>query len=203
MASASAYPVSVTGTLDGPISRWLFLVKWLLLIPHLLVLAVLLVGLVLSWLASLVGILATGRYPKSLFNYNVGVLRWGWRVGFYSYQALGTDKYPPFSLGQADYPADLVVEYPERLNRWLVLVKWLLILPHAIIVSIYQGGSGSQSSGGLISILVLISAIANLFTGRYPQDIFKLIMGMNRWSLRVFAYFLLMTDEYPPFRFEE
>jgi len=101
------------------------------------------------------------------------------------------------------YPVSVTGTLDAPVSRWLFLVKWLLILPHAIIVSIFQGGSGNQNSGGLVGLLVLISAVVNLFTGRYPQDIFKLTMGMNWWSLRVYPYFLLMADEYPPFRLEE
>jgi len=144
-------------------------------------------------------ILFTGKYPKGLFEFNTGVLRWGWRVGFYSYQALGTDKYPPFSLEPDDsYPADLQIEYPEKLSRGLVLVKWwLLAIPQYIITAAFQGG---RNNGGLTFILAIFGAVAVLFTGKYPQDIFKLVVGFNRWTTRVCAYASLMTDQYPPFR---
>ena len=148
-------------------------------------------------------ILFTEKYPKGLFDFNVGVLRWSWRVGFYSYQALGTDKYPPFSLEpDPDYPADLEIAYPEKLSRGLVLVKWwLLAIPHYCVIYFFQGGVGEDRGGGLVSVLALFAAIALLFTGKYPEDIFKLVVGMNRWSYRVASYASLMTDQYPPFRF--
>jgi hypothetical protein len=147
-------------------------------------------------------ILFTGKYPKDLFDFNAGVLRWTWRVGFYSYEALGTDKYPPFSLEPDDnYPADLTIEYPEKLSRGLVLVKWwLLAIPHYIVISLFQGGGGEHSQVGLAFILAIFGAIVVMFKGKYPEDIFKLVVGLNRWSYRVFAYTSLMTDEYPPFR---
>ena len=124
-------------------------------------------------------------------------------MGFYSYQALATDKYPPFTLQSVDdYPADLEVVYPERLSQGLVLVKWwLLAIPHLLIVGLFQGGFGEGGGGGLVFVLAIIAAIILLFTGKYNKDIFKLIVGMNRWSFRVMACVSLMTDEYPPFRF--
>jgi hypothetical protein len=193
------YPVTLRGELTIPPARGWWLIKWLLAIPHYIVLVFLLIAAFFVIVIAFFAILFTGKYPKGLFEFNAGVLRWGWRVGFYSYSALGTDKYPPFSL-QPDpaYPADLDIPYPEKLSRGLVLVKWwLLAIPHYIIVGIFQGSSNST---GLIFILAIIAAIALLFTGKYPPDIFKLVIGMNRWAFRVYAYASLMRDEYPPFR---
>jgi hypothetical protein len=134
-------------------------------------------------------------------------------VGFYSYEVLGTDKYPPFTLKSvADYPADLEVEYPERLSPGLALVKWwLLAIPHYIVVGVLAGGwqfregwhfyrAWEYQGSGLIFALVIIAAVILLFTGKYHQDIFRLVMGMNRWVYRVAVYAALMTDKYPPFR---
>jgi len=98
---------------------------------------------------------------------------------------------------------DLEVAYPERLSRGLVLVKWwLLAIPHLIIVSLFVGGGGwwDGEGTGLVVILVIIAVVVLLFTSKYPKEIFKLVIGMNRWSYRVYAYVALMTDEYPPFR---
>jgi hypothetical protein len=197
-----AYPVTLRGELTIPPARGWWLLKWLLGIPHYIILFFLWIAFVVVWIIAFFAILFTAKYPKGLFEFSVGVLRWSWRVGFYSYQALGTDKYPPFSLDpDPDYPADLDVPYPERLSRGLVLVKWwLLAIPHWIIVGIFQGGYGGRGGGGLISLLAIIAAIVLLFTGKYPESIFKLVIGFNRWSYRVFVYVSLLTDKYPPFR---
>jgi hypothetical protein len=213
-AAPSTYPLKVEGELDEPLSRWRWLVKWVLIIPHVIVLVFLWIAFVVLTVVAFFAILFTGRYPRGIFDFNVGVLRWTWRVGFYSYSALGTDRYPPFALADVpDYPAQLHVEYPQALSRGLVLVKWLLALPHYLVVGVFAGGAwaglnaasnhgGWSSGGGLIGLMVFISAVALLFTGRYPRSIFDFIMGMNRWGFRLAAYVTLMTDAYPPFRLE-
>jgi hypothetical protein len=204
-------PLTLTGELDPKLSRWLWLVKMFLAIPHFIVLAVLLVAFLVTTVIAGFAILFTGRYPRSLFDFNVGVLRWSWRVGFYVYAALGTDKYPPFTLARTDNPAELDVAYPERLSRGLVLVKWLLAVPHIVIVAlivadllIYPWASGSAVGGySILNLLVVIAGVFLLVAGRYPRSLFAFLMGINRWLYRVVIYVALMRDEYPPFRLDE
>jgi hypothetical protein len=213
--AASRYPLRLEGDLDPNLSRWLWLVKWFLAIPHFIILVFLWIAFVFVSVIAFFAILFTTRYPRGLFEFNVGVLRWTWRVGFYTYDALGTDKYPPFTLKDVpDYPARLEVDYPESLSRGLVLVKWwLLAIPQYLIVGIFAGGAwaswsghggtwGHAASGGLISLLVVISGFALLFTGNYPKSLYDFVLGMNRWVFRVIAYAALMTDDYPPFRLD-
>jgi hypothetical protein len=197
IAVVPVYPVSVEGTLDDGLSRWLWLVKWFLLIPHFIVLIVLWTASGILTFVAFFAILFTGRYPRGIFDFNVGVLRWTWRVNYYGYNALATDKYPPFSLSDRDYPANLEIEYPERLSRGLVLIKWVLAIPQLLVVAILTNG---QKTGGLVGLLAIIAAVVLPFTGRYPKEIFELVLGFNRWNIRVAAYVALMRDEYPPFR---
>jgi hypothetical protein len=171
------------------------------------------------WIVTVIAffaILFTTRYPRGLFDFNVGVIRWSWRVSFSGYSALGTDRYPPFTLADVpDYPARFDIDYPQQLNRWLPLIKWLLAIPHYIVVgalfgsgyvvatSVQDGRAVTYSTPSLIGACVLIAAIAMLFTTRYPPGLFDFAVGINRWSYRLLVYVALMTDRYPPFRLDQ
>jgi hypothetical protein len=196
------------------LSRGLWLVKWLLLIPHYIVLAVLWVVFVVLTLVAYIAILFTGRYPQGIFDFNLGVLRWSWRVGYYGYQVLGTDRYPPFTLQDApDYPAGLRIDGPPHPRRWLPLVAWLFVIPHLVVISALttaatwqietSNGVSSASSLSVVGAAVLIIGVALLFTGRHLAGLYDLLMGVSRWTYRTIAYLALLTDEYPPFRLDQ
>ena len=194
MAGYIDYPVDLIGDYDERVNRFLWLIKWILTIPHFVVLFLLsipvIVTLPISWLA----VLILGRYPSPFWGYHVGLMRWSWRVNFYSYQAGNTDQYPPFSFeSRDDYPADLLIECPESSSRLTGFFRWLLVIPHWIIASIL---------GDITGILVFFALVIVLFTGRYPEGMFDIIMGMNRWVYRVTAYSWLLVDDYPPFTFD-
>ena len=189
-----AYPLNIRGDLSSPPNRGLWLIKWILAIPHFVVLIFLSIASFVVWFIAWWAILFTARYPRGMFNFNVGVSRWWWRVSFYC-GVLGTDRYPPFSLASDDdYPADLHVEYPERLSRIKVIFKWwLLAIPHYIIVYFFDG------LGFAVSIVV---GFALLFTGRYIEGLFGVQLALNRWKWRVSGYTGLLYDAYPPFEFD-
>ncbi|MFC5730866.1 MULTISPECIES: DUF4389 domain-containing protein [Nocardioides] len=210
---SSSYPVAVRATLQPDLSRWLWTVKWAAVLPHYVILVFLWAAYVVLTAVALGAILVSGRYPRAIFEFNVGVLRWTWRVAYYAYGGLGTDQYPPFTLeSRPDYPADLEVTYPERLSRGLALVKWwLLATPHYLVVGLLLGGGWYAASEGvpfvrglgLIEILVIVAGVVLLVTGSYPRPVFDLVLGLNRWVIRVVTYASLMTDTYPPFRLDQ
>lgn len=203
-------PVTLTARLDPDLSRWQWLFKWFLAIPHFFVLFFLWIAFGALTVVAFFAILFTRRYPRGIFDFNVGVLRWSWRVGYYATTGgLGTDRYPPFSLhAEAGDLAALDIAYPDELNRWLPLVKWFLAIPHLVVLALLFGsgaaaGEDAAVAIGLLGVLVLIAAVALLFTDRYPRGLFALIVGLNRWTFRVVAYVALMTDRYPPFRLDQ
>lgn len=133
------------------------------------------------------------RYPHWWFHFARELAHFSARVG--AYLALLTDRYPSTVDGQAVH---LDIDYPDvqpDLNRWLPLVKWLLAIPHYIVLAVL-------AIGAIFAIIIAWFAI--LFTGRYPRPLFDYLVGVGRWSLRVQAYaFLLITDRYPPFSLDQ
>jgi Domain of unknown function (DUF4389) len=187
--------VRVRSDIDAP-SRWLWLVKWCALaVPHYPILIALYLLYPLATIAAGVAILFTGRYPRPLFDFNVGVLRWSWRLMNYRFPMNTTDKYPPFTLASVpDYPADLEVDYREgHTNRGVLLQRWLLGLPQIILC---------WSLEPFLQTLTVVNAVWLLCVGTINQGMFDLLMGIVRWRYRVAVYVSLMRDEYPPLRMD-
>ena len=145
------------------------------------------------FLATMLMLVFRQKYPRWWFDWNIALTRFGARVG--AYLALLRDEYPSTDEDQAVHIAMPYPDAKKDLNRWLPLVKWLLAIPHYIILFFL----------GIAAIFVVIVAwFAILFTGRYPKGLFDFVVGVMRWSLRVSAYAaLLTTDEYPPFTLKE
>jgi Domain of unknown function (DUF4389) len=192
MTTANAvYPIQVEIDQPERLSRLLIFVKWLLLIPHYLALFVLGIGAWFVWIASFFAVIFTGRYPESMFNYMVGVMRWGVRVAAYLF--LQTDQYPPFSLeDDPSYPVRVHASYPGHIARWRPLVNWLLVIPAAIVAALIYV---------IAEIAVFFAWFAILFTANYPVSLFDFVTIAFRWQLRVNLFAYWMTEQYPPFVF--
>ena len=190
-ATMSGYPLTYDVKYPEELSRWLIFVKFLLAIPHLMILYALSIATSIVTFIAWFAILFTKRYPRELFDFVVNVNRWNANV--LAYISLLRDEYPPFSWEADQYGVSYDVRYPEELSRWLIFVKWLLAIPHFIILVFL----------GIGALLALFAAwFAILFTKRYPESLFRFVVGVNRWQLRVSAYTNLLRDEYPPFSME-
>ena len=212
--NTSPYPLRLTGELAPQLSRGLWLVKWLLAIPHFIVLVFLWIAFAVVSVIAFFAILFTGRYPRGLFDFNVGVLRWTWRVGFYCYSALGTDRYPPFTLKDVpDYPARLEVDVPRvalaRARPREVVAARAAALPRRRGVRRRRLGDLDRHRQRADVELRRPDRPAGPLRRRraalhrpLPASLYDFVLGMNRWVFRVVAYAALMTDVYPPFRLD-
>ena len=192
------YPARVEGRLDTDLSRWLWLFKWLLVIPHYVVLAFLWFAFVVMSVVAFFAILLTGRYPRAIFDFNVGVLRWSWRVGFYAFAANGTDRYPPFTLADDRLPGAIRGRLPRaafagaRAGEVVAAGHPALrgrrgVRRRRQLGALAGGRPGRALRGRPRRRPGFHRRVALLFTGRYPRGIFDLVLGMDRWVLRVAA----------------
>ncbi len=189
-AETGTYPLTFGVEYPARLSRWLIFVKWLLAIPHLVILGALSYVVQAITFIAWFAILFTGRYPRGLFDFVVNVYRW--QANLYAYVLLFRDEYPPFSWERGLYPVTFEVEYPERLSRLLIFLKWwLLAIPHYILLFLLS----------IVAFLAwVITWFAILITARFPKGLFDFLAGVIRWGYRVNGYaFLLLRDEYPPF----
>lgn len=189
----SHHPVRVD--LDAPLTmaRWRPLVNWVLVIPQALIAYGLNVLREALLVVAFFTVLFTETIPRPIVEMVATTYRYQWRV--WSYALFMRETYPPFDFtpatddGGGD-PAVYSLEYSPRLDRWKPLYKWLLAIPHFIVLAVL---------GVVAAVVALAAAVAVLVTGEYPQGMRDLVVGTIRWELRVEAYVFFLTDEYPPF----
>jgi hypothetical protein len=183
-----AYPFTFDVEYPQKLSRLSTLARLILAIPQLLIIYALgtVVGIVT--LIAFFAILFTRRYPKGLFELVVSFNRWIANV--YAYVALLRDEYPPFSTDPGRYAVTYEVDYSEKLSRWLIFVKWFLVLLHQFFLYFL---------GFFAFVAAVIAWFAILIAGRYPRTLFNYVVGVMRWYLRVGVYSSLLRDEFPPF----
>jgi Domain of unknown function (DUF4389) len=189
MAGAD-YPARFDVEYPERLSRWKIFLKWLFAIPHFIIVALLqTVAGVLVFIAFF-AILFTKKWPRGLFDFMLLIQRWTANVIVYAV-TLQRDEYPPFTGEASQYPVELEVDYDENLSRWMIFVKWLLVIPHMIVLLFLIIAA---------YVVIFIAFFAILFTGRYPRGMFDFVTGVGRWTYRVNAYAQwLVTDRYPPF----
>jgi len=188
-AETTAYPVRFEVPYPEDCGRLRILIRWVLAIPQLLIASILQDLAQLLAFFALWTILFTRNYPESLFRLVVGATRWQYNVT--AYVLMHDGPYPPFSFDDGVYPhLSYDVIRQDEYSRWLPLVKWFLLIPHYIVVSLL----------GVAALFVwLYAAIVVVFTGQFPRGPFNFLVGVGRWAARVSAYLLLQTDRYPPF----
>jgi hypothetical protein len=193
MTTAALYPATATFDADTRTARWRPLVQWLLAIPQLVVLNALSSLRGILELFGSVAVVFTGRVPRPLFDAITMTLRYEWRV--LSYTVFFDDDYPVFEFMPAaddghQRHSTLTIAYPEQLNRWKPLYKWVLAVPHYVVCVALVVAS---------VVTIVGSAIAVIVTGRYPEGARRFLIRSYRYGLRVQAYVGPLTDEYPPF----
>lgn len=194
MAMSATYPVQLDLTTDTRIARWRPLVQWLFAIPHLAVSSVLTTLRHLLTAISLVTVLFTKRIPRQVFDAIAMSYRYEWRS--MSYALSLHDEYPPFDFqpaadddGETPYTA-VDFTYPGEMSRWKPLYKWLLAVPHYVVMI----------GLALASVFVIVfGLVAVIVTGSYPARARNFLVGVYRYGLRIQAYVGLLTDQYPPF----
>jgi hypothetical protein len=162
-------------------------------IPHFIYLALLGIVLGIFTLIAFFAILFTGAYPRGMFNFSTGVVRYQWRV--VSFALFMREPYPSFSLpsGERDPgsdPATFSIPYPQKLSRGLPFAKSYLIYPNYIALFFLLVGA---------YVVLVLAWFAVLFTGKWPEGMRKYVVNVMRWNFRISTYVLLMTDAYPPF----
>jgi hypothetical protein len=190
------YPLALDLDASPEVANWRPLVHWLLAIPHWFILSVLGGVSQVLILISFFTVLFTRKIPDGIYRFQAMYLRYSWRT--LSYTMFMREPYPGFTFEMeladpGDDPARFSVAEQGELNRWLPLVKWLLLVPHYIALVVVAIGALFV---GLAAFFVV------LFTGRWPEGMRNYMIGLARWSTRVNAYLYLMRDEYPPFSFD-
>ncbi len=199
--SSNGYPADLDVELPDHNSRLLAVlffvfIKLLMGVPHLIVLTIYgFVATIVAWIAQW-AVLFTGRYPAGMFDFVLGYQTWNWR--YIAWYVGLTDRYPPFSGSDGDYPARADCAVPESSSRLLAITRILpiieiLAIPHVIVLTVLSL---------VFVIFVVLAQVAAIFVGRFPQGLASFTIGFNRWSYRVNCYMYGLTDGYPPFRLD-